>query len=666
MNGWRLYGKRGRSTWLLAAAMALLSPVALSSERLDEIETRLRGKPDEALQALQGEIPRTNGVERVQALVLRGWLQVRVTDADGVEQTAQALENGGDPAQQALATSAAAMVRGRWLARHGSLGRADRLLAEAAARLPATAPADLRLRLLDTQAKVKQGLGKLDEAVRLYQESVALADRSGLVWRRSEQRSALAYTLYLAQQYERAQDVNREAIALAVQAGDLVARVGAMNTEGMVAGALGHKTEELQAMRAAIELARQAGATRDTVLAMANLSDYYLKLGDYGTALDIAREALPMARQVKDPVSESVALANAGLALILLRQTDEGTRLVREALMVEERAGALTQMSVIQEELGLALEKSGHHREAWAALAEHRRLAEEVFRREQQQAVLELQEAFDADRRSREVALLQTEMGLKEEQLVGRDLQQRLWAVGVLAGALLLAVVGLLVGRMRRSNAALTHSNAELKLVSERDPLTGLANRRHLQQVMQRDDANGGQGLDGALLLIDIDHFKRINDQHGHAAGDAVLVEMAQRLRDALREDDLTVRWGGEEFLVLVRGLPPEQVETLAQRLLTAIGGRPVLHGTERIAVTASIGFATFPLLPLRAPTGWERAIDLVDTAMYLAKAHGRNRAYGVRSMDGAGAPAGLENAWRNGQAELTQLPGPKPVEDLS
>ncbi|HLL19463.1 MAG TPA: diguanylate cyclase, partial [Rubrivivax sp.] len=459
------------------------------------------------------------------------------------------------------------------------------------------------------------------------------------------------------QQVDQALEVNARAIELAVAAGDKLALSGAMTTQSIIVSALGRKAEELQAMRQAIALAQEAGATRDAVLGIANLSDYYLKQGDYATALKLARQALPLARQVKDHTTESVALTNAGLALISLKRRDEGARLVREAMIIEERTGALTSMSQIQEELGLELEKNGHHREAWAALVEHRRLADEVFQREHQQALLEVQETFEADRRKRELATLQTEMRLKEAQLEGRDLQQRLWAFIVLAGTLLLGVVGLLVRRMRRSNAALTNSNAELEVASGRDPLTGLANRRRFQALM--DARQAGANFQGALLLIDVDHFKRINDQHGHAVGDVVLIEIAQRLRDTLRVEDVTVRWGGEEFLVVVHGLPADQVETLAQRLLAAIGERPVAAGHERIDVTASIGFATFPLLPHRDALGWERAIDLVDRAMYLAKAHGRNRAYGLRSLATAATAGTLEQAWRDGHADLTLLPGP-------
>ncbi len=169
----------------------------------------------------------------------------------------------------------------------------------------------------------------------------------------------------------------------------------------------------------------------------------------------------------------------------------------------------------------------------------------------------------------------------------------------------------------------------------------------------------------GTVLLADIDHFKRINDCWGHASGDAVLVEVARRLRNMLREPDLIVRWGGEEFLVVVRALGPDAVDALAQRMLDVIGGTPVEHEGRVIGATASIGYATFPIEPTLLAVSWERAIDLVDTALYLAKAHGRNRAYGVRMLharDEAQYDAvakSLEEAWHAGDVSLTPLRGP-------
>ncbi len=653
----------------LATLMWLvLAPVLSAAEtRLDAIERTLRGQPQAALHALAPLLAEARGAERVQALLLRGTLQVRLPDEEGAAATARELDALAPVSP--LATAAAGLVRAGIWARHAPLGRADRALVAALAALPDNAHGDMRQRVLAAQAAVRQALGKLDEAVALYQRALNLADRDGPLWRRAELRSSLAYVLFLARQADRAIALNAEATRLATEAGDLYAQVNAANADAIFASAQGRDADELRASERAIELARRSGSKRLVVLTTANLADFYLKRGDHATALKLAQRALPLARDIGDLVSESLALANAGLALIGLGRSDEGSAMVHQALLLEERAGGLPAMADLQREFGNALERAGRLPEAWAAYVEHRRLSDEVFQRQHQEAVLELQEAQDAERRQGELAALETENGLKEEQLLGRELQHRLWTLGLLAGVLLVAVAALLLRRMRRSNARLRSTNAELQAAGERDPLTGLANRRHFQAVMQRSAA---AGYEGSLLLVDLDHFKRINDTHGHAAGDAVLVAMAQRLRAALREEDLTVRWGGEEFLVVVRSLPAEQVEMLAERLLAAIGGQPVVHGHAVVPVTASIGFATFPLLPAREPIPWERAVDVVDTALYLAKAHGRNRAYGVRALraDAAAATAtaatpahGLEHAWREGHADLAHLSGPQPAE---
>jgi diguanylate cyclase (GGDEF)-like protein len=652
-------------SWAVRACAAglvglLLLGTAAASPRLAEIERTLRAQPEATLAALKPVLADARGDERALALMLQARQQYVQQDLAALDATAQALEALAP--QSALAPAAALLARGLAVSRQPPLGRADRSFSAAAAALPAATPPQVRWYFTNEQARMRQALGRLDESVAFSQQAVEQADAGGVAWQRSEARSALAYSLYLAQQVDRAMPINVQADQIAVAAGDINARIHSATTASILYTALGNDAEELRASKLAVDLSRQAGDRRMEALTTANLADFYVKRGDYGTALTLAEQALPLAREVGQPDSEAVALINAGLAQIGLGRHEKGIELIRQALVIDERISGLPALADTHRELGAALEKHGHLKEAWAAWVEHRRLADRVFQREHQQAVLELQEGLDADRRQRELAALETENGLKAEQLLARELQQRLWGLGLVAGLLLLVVLALLLRRMRHANLRLRHSNEALKVATERDPLTGLANRRHFHGVMQQSAA---VRFEGTLLLLDLDHFKRINDRHGHAAGDAVLVDIAQRLKGVLREEDLTVRWGGEEFLVLVRQLQPDQVEALAERLLAAVGGRPVFHGQEAVAVTASIGFASFPLPPAREPVSWERALDVVDTALYLAKAHGRNRAYGVRSMqpqraEGPANPGmALEAAWRQGRAELAHLQGP-------
>jgi diguanylate cyclase (GGDEF)-like protein len=198
-------------------------------------------------------------------------------------------------------------------------------------------------------------------------------------------------------------------------------------------------------------------------------------------------------------------------------------------------------------------------------------------------------------------------------------------------------LAALLYRRVHHVNRRLAHNHDVLRRQSLHDPLTGLANRRALAEALP-GEATGG------LLLVDIDHFKRINDECGHAAGDAVLVDVAQRLLACVRAGDLVVRWGGEEFLIHAPGLDAAATEALADRVCQAVAARPVALETGPRAVTVSVGHGSFPLAEAPGPMPTDRAIHLVDMALYGAKNQGRNRSVGVAqalAADAAAPPVG-------------------------
>ncbi|MEO5690001.1 MAG: GGDEF domain-containing protein [Burkholderiaceae bacterium] len=644
-------------------------PVGATFKPTDELE-RLqfvgRAQPDIATVELLGyaDTLKVDDPRYLETLLEVGSEYVGLNKGDQVELVAARIEALSD--RVPLARPAAMLLRGQWMQTHGEVSKAERQIIEASALLPSNPPDFLRMRLLMSSAYVKNRGGHYDEAMLRYNQALKLADDTGPMWRRIDLRSLVANVLFDAGQTDKAAEVNREQMRLATESSDEFGIAAAYNTRAIQFSRGTDGGTVLADWRAALEHARLGGNKRQIIIGMANIADYYLRHGDFQTAYDLSQKALPLAIQINDPQAQSVAIANTGLALISMKRKDEGLPMVRESMSIDERSGSANGISESANELGGYLERAGYMEDALVAYHQYRQMSDELNQQDRQRALIELQENFANENRQHELDMLSREGKLKDEEILHHDLQIKQWTAAGLASLLLLAVVAVLARRLRVRNQLLSVSNEQLRIQAEIDPLTGLSNRHHLQAVMAERPLGG---LEGTLYLLDVDHFKQINDQCGHAGGDTVLVEIARRLRHTLRDDDLIVRWGGEEFLVLVRPLPQPEAEALAQRLLCALADAPVMHEGKPVAVSASIGFGLFPMHTSTPQTdldvNWERAISLVDTAMYMAKAHGRNGACSIRRVD-AETPGEieeiieqLEKSVREGRVELHFQHGP-------
>lgn len=193
---------------------------------------------------------------------------------------------------------------------------------------------------------------------------------------------------------------------------------------------------------------------------------------------------------------------------------------------------------------------------------------------------------------------------------------------------LLPVVFGVLLLLMWRSTRALNAKQAELTKLAGRDPLTGLYNRRVLNERLsaelraRHDRKNDSEALAVGVVLCDLDHFKQVNDQFGHLAGDHVLTEISTLLRGSLRQDDLIGRFGGEEFLLIMKGPSVGEVKQGVERLRSILRDTPIQIGEQQARLTASFGLTFL--------NGEDRSIDdalgRADLALYGAKQDGRDR----------------------------------------
>jgi len=222
-------------------------------------------------------------------------------------------------------------------------------------------------------------------------------------------------------------------------------------------------------------------------------------------------------------------------------------------------------------------------------------------------------------------------------------------------------VVGIIrwrVSALRRHNlelAALVHERTEalesaneaLKNQSLTDSLTGLKNRRYLGATMPEDVAQvrrihrelnanrlqrSHENVDLALVMVDLDHFKEVNDVHGHGAGDQVLKQVSEILQSATRDTDTVVRWGGEEFLIVARNAARKDAMVLVERIRARVEAHAFdLGDGSTIKRTCSIGFALMPFLCAEPEfMSWEEVVDVADHCLYVAKRSGRNGWVGV------------------------------------
>ncbi len=278
--------------------------------------------------------------------------------------------------------------------------------------------------------------------------------------------------------------------------------------------------------------------------------------------------------------------------------------------------------------------------------------------------IAELQSAFELEKKSKELAESQNEVAsLAHKQAVqekavlelelAKQAQQR--SIYLLASVVIILIVaGIFLVRINKlranTNHALRQKNDEIernhqelqdlnqKLVrqSTEDVLTGLKNRRFVDQLLPREQARMLREIKGSafeaslVIMLDIDHFKHINDSYGHAAGDKVLQVFADVLRENARSTDMQVRWGGEEFLWYCPQTTFSDGEHLCQRVRAQLKELNIDVGEGIISPTCSFGFVSFPAFG-NPETDWENSLKVADAALYRAKELGRDRFVGAQ-----------------------------------
>lgn len=495
-----------------------------------------------------------------------------------------------------------------------------------------------------------EAAGRLAEAGRDYEAARAEAARAGDGDALVEALAALGYLQYYRGEMNAALVNLQRAYDIARAAGDEQAQRALLETMAHV-----YADTSVAQYDRAIEYYRQllpqyqAGRAAENVAdTLFNIGSTYERKDDFASALEWYRRALAAEEKLGRAVEEALVKRSIGSTLGKLGRYGEALPLLDDALrvlaahhnqngvmsvrqsrgIVHRRAGNIAAaiadleatrawyarqknlrfLEKSEDELALAYAAAGRWRDAYAARTRHAALQRELAEKLREEHTSRLRVQFDADRKEQENRAL-----LRENATAARI--RRLQTTVLLLGAAIIAVLAYLMVRLARDKR-------RMRDMAMTDELTRLPNRRHFLAAAE-EQLRHARAAQAALALIafDIDHFKRINDTWGHAAGDLVLQRVAHACRTALRPGDQIGRTGGEEFMVVLPRASQADAVAVAERLRAAVEALDLHDIDPALRVTISLGVASRTFEDSLA-----RLSAIADALLYRAKELGRNR----------------------------------------
>lgn len=645
---------------------------------------------------LEARLPGLAGVERVRALAELTEAYRSTAPSKAVEFAESALAMAaaypdGIAEVRALNERAWALME---------LGRYDEAVASAEAGLVRAREALVRrgeARAMNNLGVIARRTGDFGEALDRFQQALeiyrSIGDEAAVATSLNNLSVVQGFDVG---DYQRALENQLQALTIRERMGDEEGRYQSYNTLGVIYDNMDDPVAAVRYLNQALEGWRKLGLEPRIAATLNNLSGVYEGVGELDRALAFQQEALAIREELANTSGIAFSLASIGTILTDMGRLGEARGPLERSLAMRRQMGE--RKAEAQSLLGLArlARREGDLAQARARVDEAMALAWEISAPEEERdaylelaAVLEARsdfrgalEAFRAgdqradellnEDRARRIEVLESEYRSSqarrqierlsaEAELAASLAQQRRTQMLV---AILVALIGFLLYRrhtlaqtrrdlerqVEERTAELSDANARLRALSLTDTLTDLPNRRYFFQAVESDLAvvsrayrvagRGGslpEGSDLVFYVLDLDDFKSVNDGYGHAAGDLVLQQVATVLRETGRASDLVVRWGGEEFLIVARGVDRKGAAAFAERIRQAVRSHMFSAGDGRMLHrTCSVGFAAFPFLPSEPEAvDWDTVLGIADQAAYAAKRGGRDAWVGIHAAPG-------------------------------
>lgn len=528
--------------------------------------------------------------------------------------------------------------------------------------------AAVRARLFSFRAELERDLGKLEQAQTTAERARTLAERSGDIAVQAEALRVLG-TISAEQGDVDTALVHFHAAWQRLEGSE----PSPTQLRLAIALGVGHQMIEdhersLGYLEKGLELAEALGQRHQEATLIGNIALARGHLDGPEAALALHQQALAIFKELGDEFGTAYQLANLCDRLVELGRIEQGEAVCQDAAERLEVLGHVRVLSGVRGILGELHEQRGEFDEALEdytlalqqaegriptvardmlqklarlhtkrnepeeALAVYRRYMdarEALWQERNERTIAEMEAQYQLREREQELALANSRAELQEIKLG----QQNRLLITISIALILLAVFitiilrsywerGRLQEKLAERNAELEQAVETIGELANKDSLTHLNNRRFFTMLAEREIAQARRNkLPLSMFMADIDHFKRLNDQHGHTVGDQVLIQVAAALRANLRNQDVLCRWGGEEFIALLTATELKAAKAIADRARRAIDELELSINGNSLHVAVTIGVVQFDNgLDLRG------AIDAADQAMYRGKRSGRNR----------------------------------------
>lgn len=520
-------------------------------------------------------------------------------------------------------------------------------------------PLDDKLLTIDTYqafGSVYDLMGDLEKSLRWSHKALALARAENDTRGIANALYAVAESHKVLGEYEMALANFRDALALDERTG-VVRNIAYSHVKvGYMLLLLARYEESRPHLTQARTLFTQLDTPRDLHWAVIDIARLDIAEGH----LDAAREPLEsaLARALEAPWPRLIVMARIALADLAEREEryDDAADHLNLALQDAQAQQEMHRVVELYTRQARVLALAGQPTLALEALQARVALEQQLFDVRRTSVLAALQGEVEFERQAERLRVAEQEEALARLELEREATLRILWVGAVLVlCALSFLVYGRLVAQrqtkrlsaevaqktsaLRERHAELERAYAAVDRASLTDAMTGLANRRFLERHIEADAARAlrlhedarlaGEvptSADLVFFLVDLDHFKTINDQQGHAAGDAVLVEVSRRLERVFRQGDFVVRWGGEEFLLVARFVDRQGAAAIAERIRRAVADTPFSLAEGSVRCTCSIGFSAYPLQADRpAACAWEDVMAIADQALYTVKRGARD-----------------------------------------